>query len=86
MQKDYCKSLVNHIHRLSGQLNTLAGYIENERNCDDVMQLAMSATKSFDSLKSKVIEAYVNKEIIGDEKLSFGKTRKFQKMLSLIKT
>lgn len=59
-----CKNIKNHINRLEGQLRALSHTLESESSCEALVHLTLSASKSFDSLKAKIFEAYLNENIL----------------------
>lgn len=67
---DNCKAIANHISRIQGQLETLKKYILEEKPCDQVVQLAVSAIKSSNSLKAKILEGYIIQELLDEHKIT----------------
>lgn len=67
MQPD-CKKVIAHVSRLQGQLETLKNYLDSGKSCDEVVHIMLSATKSFDSLKAKVVESYLHVELCKSDK------------------
>lgn len=80
-----CKELVPHISRLEGQLASLKRKIEAEESCSDIVRLALSASKSFDSLKSKLVEGYVKLELLNGKDIKSSQSGDFNELLKLIK-
>ncbi|MBD3270200.1 metal-sensing transcriptional repressor [Candidatus Peregrinibacteria bacterium] len=64
MKNERCKALVDHISRIQGQLDTLKKYINNNQSCEDITLLTSSVTKSFDSVRKKIVEGYIIEEIL----------------------
>lgn len=67
---DKCRELKAHLSRIQGQINTLKEYIENDRDCRDIVNLSLSVGKSFDSYKAKLTEAFVSRELLNKGKIS----------------
>ena len=80
-----CAPLIAHINRLEGQLRTLKNNIEANAECSTIVQLALSASKSFDSLRAKLVEEYVKEHFIKNVTLSKSDWDDFSTMLKLIK-
>jgi len=80
-----CQPLVTHISRIQGQLETLKKYIHEQESCQEIAQMALSATKSFDSLKAKIIEGYIHEQLLPKSKISKKKDADIKKLMSLIK-
>lgn len=60
-----CKrQTLQHLRRIKGQLQTLEGYLENDRTCEDVAQLTTAIAKSFDSLRTKTLEGFIVEELL----------------------
>lgn len=68
------KDLTAHINRIIGQLETLKKYIQDKKkDCHDVTNLTISASRSFDTLRSKILENYLKECIPEDSKKAFNK-------------
>jgi DNA-binding FrmR family transcriptional regulator len=80
-----CKELVPHISRLEGQLASLKKKIEAEDSCTDIVRLALSAAKSFDSLKAKLVEGYILLELMNGEDIKASESDDLKELLKLIK-
>lgn len=85
MQSDRCKALTAHISRIQGQLETLKSYIDDGKTCQDVAQLSVSAIKSFDSLKAKILEAYIAEYANGKGTNQKEFEKNMQQMLAIVK-
>ena len=83
--KDECKKLVTHISRLEGQLRSLKEKIENDQSCENIVPLALSATKSFDSLRAKMLEHFVKNQLLTDSNVDVKSWEHFQELLKLVK-
>lgn len=83
--KDECKTLVTHISRLEGQLRSLKEKIEHDQCCENIVPLALSATKSFDSLRAKMLEHFVKNQLLKDSDTSIKSWEQFQELLKLVK-
>lgn len=66
---DECKRLISHINRIQGQLNTLKTYLEDEQDCNKVVDLSLSVDKSFDTFKANLFESFVEREFMAKGKL-----------------
>lgn len=80
-----CKEVVNHISRLEGQLRRLKNDIESNQSCEKIVQLSLSSAKSFDSLRAKIITAYIEQNVLPDASASVDLQKDLQKLYSLIK-
>lgn len=80
-----CQSLLSHISRLEGQLRTLRQKIETEESCENIVPLALSTLKSFDSLRSKMVENFVENQLMNGLEVSVKKWDAFKNILKLIK-
>lgn len=80
-----CKKLLNHISRLEGQLRRLRAEIETESGCEHVIPLALSAAKSFDSLRASMVEQFVRDQFAAKKTASPKLQRDFELMLRLIR-
>ena len=79
-----CKKIIDHISRLEGQLRSLRNQLEKEKSCEKLVPLALSATKSFDSLRAKMLENFVQNQLLESDP-SVKKWENFQQLLKLIK-
>lgn len=75
---DHCKKVQNHISRVKGQLDALSRYIDEGRECADLVHLFVSVSSSVDSLKAKIVEGYLAQTSVKDDEL--------QPILKLIKS
>jgi DNA-binding FrmR family transcriptional regulator len=82
--KDSCKELLTHISRLEGQLRALKTVIEGEGECEKVVHLGLSASKSFDALRTKVVEAYLREHILEGKTLSTKREKEFAQIKKLM--
>jgi DNA-binding FrmR family transcriptional regulator len=78
-----CKKLINHLNRITGQINTLKKYLELEQNCDEVINLTTAIDKSFDTLKANIAKGYILKDII--EPANSSNKKKLHQIETLIK-
>lgn len=81
----HCKALTDHINRLQGQLNKLKEEIVAEAGCEKIAHLGLSAAKSFDSLRAKIVEGYIQSELIGETSLPQKKQQGLDHILKLVK-
>jgi DNA-binding FrmR family transcriptional regulator len=61
------KETLNHINRISGQIETLKGYVQTDASCEDVASLTTSIAKSFDALRVRTLEGFILNEIVNDD-------------------
>ena len=80
-----CKSSIDHISRIEGQLRKLKEYVEEENRCADVAKLSTSIAKSFDSLRVKTLKNFVMNEILRNCHISDKKIEEFDEILKLYK-
>lgn len=59
-----CKALIQHLHRIQGQLNALENLILDHASCTDVSRLGRAAASSFDSFRAKLIAAQLAEHFI----------------------
>jgi DNA-binding FrmR family transcriptional regulator len=59
---------LNHIRRIQGQLETLVGYIEEDRDCMDIAMLTTSIAKSMDSLRFRTLEGFILNRFMSGKK------------------
>lgn len=83
--KQDCKAILSHISRLEGQLRRLKIDIEEDSSCQNIVQLSLSAAKSFDSLRAKIIEAYIQKHFVEGTKASATTLAELDALYTLIK-
>jgi DNA-binding FrmR family transcriptional regulator len=80
------KEILVHIRRIQGQIETLAKYIEQGRDCLDIAMLTTSVAKSFDALRFRTLEGFIINHIINGRGVSKGKRIKtFNSLISLYK-
>ncbi len=80
-----CQKITAHIARLEGQLRTLKEQLNTEGSCENIVPLALSAVKSFDSLKSSMVEHFVKNQLVCEREIAPEKLKKFEELLKLIK-
>jgi len=78
------KVTLNHLHRISGQLNALTKLIENGEGCEQIASLSTSIAKSFDTLRFRTLEGYIQNEIASKD-IKSGKLIQLRKLLELYK-
>ena len=79
-----CQNITSHIRRLEGQLGALSRRIESDADCAELVHLFMSTSKSFDSLKAKIIESYLRENVV--EKSSTKLDKDIDSLMKLIKS
>ena len=79
-----CQNLKVHINRLKGQLDALSRRLESETSCDDLVHLTLSAAKSFDSLKAKLVEGYLKQKML--KKGTEASDKELKTLLKLLKS
>lgn len=84
MKKD-CKKLLDHISRLQGQLTRLQKDIEAGDSCENVIRLALSSSKSFDTLRAKIVESYIESLLLESKRPSPKTLQQLTTVYSLIK-
>lgn len=84
MKKD-CKKLLDHISRLQGQLTRLQKDIESGDSCENVIRLALSSSKSFDTLRAKIVEGYIESLLLESKRPSPKTLQQLTTVYSLIK-
>jgi DNA-binding FrmR family transcriptional regulator len=81
-----CRAAVNHISRLQGQLESLKRKIESESSCEEIVPLALSAAKSFDGLRAKIVQGFVSEMCFSDKDMTAAEKAQFDQLLKLIKS
>lgn len=81
-----CKQALNHISRLQGQLETLKKKIEAGAECADVVQLALSSARSFDGLRGKIVQGFIQDTWFSDKEMAATQLQDFEQLLKLIKS
>ena len=79
-----CNKLLPHLRRIEGQIQALKTQLSGEPDCEKVVQLALSARNSFQSFQSKLLEAYVEQELLTGS-VPAAKQHDFATMLKLAK-
>jgi DNA-binding FrmR family transcriptional regulator len=85
MSKNDCRTLVNHLSRIQGQIETLKEYLNEDQECKKVAFLLTSVAKSFDSLRASVVEKYIQREFIDDDELMLKSMQKMESLMKLIR-
>lgn len=80
-----CRSSLNHLARIEGQISTLKRYIEEGKKCEDVAMLTTSIAKSFDSLRAKTLKNFFINEILADKMLSKKDILRIEEIFKLYK-
>ncbi|MEX0930808.1 MAG: metal-sensing transcriptional repressor [Candidatus Paceibacterota bacterium] len=78
------KKTLHHLNRIQGQLNVLKRYIEEDRPCKEIAHITASITNSFQSLKIRTLEGYIQHELCSNN-LSSQKKKELQEILKLHK-
>lgn len=81
-----CKNLITHLSRIEGQVRALKTLLESaDYHCDQVVQLSLAADSSFSSFKSKLLEEFINVELLKGIEMPSEKAKQFKQMLKLSK-
>jgi DNA-binding FrmR family transcriptional regulator len=83
--KQNCKAILSHISRLEGQLRRLKVDIDENTSCENIVQLSLSAAKSFDSLRAKIIEAYIQENFLHGKAITLKEHKELESLYTLIK-
>jgi DNA-binding FrmR family transcriptional regulator len=81
----HCQPLISHISRLQGQLEKLKSELESNASCDKITHLALSASKSFDSLRASILEQFVQDHLLSGKSPDIEEWKHFQQLLKLVK-
>lgn len=81
-----CRQAINHISRLQGQLEALKKKIESGAECAEVVQLALSSARSFDGLRGKIIQGFVQDRWFTEKEMTATQLQDFEQLLKLIKS
>lgn len=81
-----CANLLPHLNRIEGQIRALKTKMEAEHDCSEIVQLALSATNSFKSFKSKLFEEFVKHELLKGKSITAEQAADFEQMLKLSKS
>ena len=80
-----CKSSLDHLNRIEGQIRKLKEYINEEKKCEEVAMLSTSIAKSFDTLRAKTLKNFFINEVLEDKKLSKKEMEKIDAIFKLYK-
>lgn len=83
-QEDTCKQqIINHLHRIQGQLKTLEKYVDQDKDCAEIALLTNSIVKSFSSLRIKTLEGILLQDFT--KSLQASKSEQLTEILKLYK-
>ncbi|RUM72108.1 MAG: hypothetical protein DSZ10_05440, partial [Sulfurovum sp.] len=80
-----CKTTLNHLSRIEGQIRALKQYIEEGKRCKDVAMLSASIAKSFDTLRARTLKNFILNEVLGEAKIQSKKEEEIEEILKLYK-
>lgn len=81
-----CKQAIDHISRLQGQLEALKDKIEAGADCASVVQLALSSARSFDGLRGKIVQGFIQDSWFSEQEMTAAQLQDFEQLLKLIKS
>lgn len=81
-----CKQAINHISRLQGQLEALKKKIESGAECPEIVQLALSSVRSFDGLRGKIVQGFIQDRWFAEKDMTVTQLQDFEQLLKLIKS
>ena len=79
-----CKEIADHISRLEGQLKSLKNKVTDASSCEDVVHITLSTSKSFDSLKAKLVEGILRQKFL--KKQTASSNKELESLLKIIKS
>lgn len=79
-----CTQIVKHLNRIQGQIDALKEFVEQGKPCEDVAHLTKSIMTSFSSVRARIVQQMLAKEL----KLSSNKRdmRTMQNIVALYKS
>lgn len=77
------KALIGRLNRISGQINGIAGMIETDRYCDDVLIQLAAVYKSVKSVSAAILEEHMRSCVT--ESLKKGETEVIDEVVDLFK-
>lgn len=86
MKNERCTKLINHLSRIQGQIDGLKRAIEEQQDCDKVVNLTSSILRSFDSARASLIEGYILEEVLGEKSITADKAKKLEHIVALYKS
>lgn len=63
MQVKYQKILINHLHRLQGQVKGIEKMVEEGKYCVDIITQSLAAQKSLQSFNEKLLENHLTEHV-----------------------
>jgi DNA-binding FrmR family transcriptional regulator len=83
--KEKKQELLNHLKRISGQLESLQKKIENDEYSIEIITQTKAISNSFESVRVKSLEYLILEEILKDVQLSQNNLNKLEKLIDLQK-
>ena len=80
-----CKTTLNHLSRIEGQIKALKQYIEEGKRCRDVAMLSASIAKSFDTLRARTLKNFILNDVLSGIKIPSKKEEEIDEILKLYK-
>lgn len=81
-----CKPIVDHLSRVEGQLRALRRLIEEGESCDKVAQLVSATSRSFDSLKGKVLQGFFEEKFLPQKALTLKQKKDMEALMKMVKS
>ena len=77
------KALIGRLNRISGQINGIAGMIETDRYCDDVLIQLAAVYKSIKSVSAVILEEHMKSCVV--ESVKRGETEAIDEIIDLFR-
>ena len=63
MQDKYKKKLINHLHRIAGQIQGIERMVEANKYCVDIITLSLAVEKSLQSFNADLLENHLTEHV-----------------------
>lgn len=63
MQDKYKKKLINHLHRIAGQIQGIERMVEANKYCVDIMMQSLAVEKSLQSFNADLLENHLTEHV-----------------------
>jgi DNA-binding FrmR family transcriptional regulator len=81
------KKLLNRVRRIRGQVDAIAKGLEQERECDELLQTIAACRGAMNGLMAEVIEGHIRYHVVDpDDRPTSKQAMAAQKLLDVVKT
>ena len=63
MQEKYKKKLINHLHRVAGQIAGIEKMVEADKYCVDIITQSLAVEKSLQSFNADLLENHLSEHV-----------------------